>query len=406
MSHRGFATPVIIYHGTLHFLYIIYIQYSGVMKKTLFAILVLGILCSPRIMEESQAQDFDIRGRLHMDTFIGISEADDFSNGFNNRRARIGVNGRLSENWDGRLEVDFAGGSVSANDFRMRRTFSDGSRLWLGQYKVPQGLNELTSSNNISFIERATNSNMIADARRMGIAYERFGDRAGFKTMVFGRAVGQRSAIEGDMPLGVALRGVFAPQIGPGRLHAGASVVYEDLMDNNSISFSDRPEARDSKGGRAMIGLQITDIVESTRKYGFELAYIQGPIWIEGEYLQTTVKVDTGSDPTFNGWHLQAGYVLTGESRAYSTGGFGSVSPSGSGAWEVSARYSHMSLNDGGFTGGEQTNITLGVNRYVTSNLRFMGNIIFVNVNDTPEFNGTDSDGNPIIVALRAQFNF
>ena len=371
------------------------------MKKLLgwfFWVFLIVCFLSP---DETVAQEFDIRGRLHMDTFIGISDADQFSNGFNNRRARLGMTGQLTDNWDGRVEVDFSGAGVSPNDFRFRRSFENGGRLWLGQFKVPQGLNELTSSNNIRFIERTTVSNIITDARRMGVAYEHIGGSAGFKTMLYGRSIGQN--IQGDMPLGGALRGVYAPQVGAGTIHLAGSVAYEDLMDDSSIGFSDRPEARDSQGGRALIGLNIPDLVESTLKTGLEVAYNSGPFWTEAEYFRVNVNMEEGDDPAFNGWHAQAGYVLTGESRAYSTGGFGTISPANdSGAWELALRYSFMDLNDSGYEGGRQSNFTLGVNHYVTSYLRFMCNVIFVNVTDVPD----TSDISPVIGSFRAQFHF
>jgi phosphate-selective porin OprO and OprP len=57
-----------------------------------------------------------------------------------------------------------------------------------------------------------------------------------------------------------------------------------------------------------------------------------------------------------------------------------------------------MDLNDAGFTGGEQRNITLGLNHYITSRLRFMGNLVFVNVDYLEE--------NPVLLVIRAQFSF
>ena len=377
-------------------------------KKTtglLFVPLLLAVFTFLVLPQDTTAQDFDIRGRLHMDAFWGIDDADEFSNGFNNRRARIGVNGRLTDKWDGRIEVDFADGGLSPNDFRLRRSFEHGGRLWLGQYKVPQGLNELTSSNSITFIERATNSNMIADSRRMGVAYSYYGRQAGFKTMVFGRALGQRGSIEGDMPLGFALRGIYAPTIGSGTLHLASSIVFEDKKENRSIGFSDRPEARDSRGGRALLSLSIDDPgLNSTFKTGFEAAYINGPFSMEAEYLQVSVDIDPGGSPIFNGWHVQSSYVFGG-SRSYSPDGFGGVRPdTDAGAWEIAARFSNMDLNDSGYTGGKQSNVTIALNRYVTSNLRFMMNVIFADISDTAD--GGASDRSPVIGVMRAQFHF
>ncbi len=367
--------------------------------KTVYGAVVLFVSALFITPASAEAQEFRIRGRFHMDALYGIHEADTFSNGFNNRRARMGMAGRITDNWDGQIEIDFADGGIDPKDFRLRRTFENGGRLWIGQYKVPQGLNQLTSSNEITFVERSAINNVIADSRRLGIAYDYFNGPLGFKTMIFGRALGQRAALVDDMPIGLAFRGVFAPEIGGGILHIGASAVYEDLMDNNIVRLRDRPEARDSKGGSIrLIDANVQD-AESTFKASLELLFIGGPFSIEAEYLQATVNRTVGDNPTFNGFNIQSSYVLTGESRSYSRGLVGTISPEGDrGAWEVALRYSFMDLNDAGFTGGEQRNITLGLNHYITSRLRFMGNVVFVNVDYLED--------NPVLLVLRAQFGF
>jgi phosphate-selective porin OprO and OprP len=367
--------------------------------KTFYGAVILLLSALIIYPQASEAQEFRIRGRLHMDGFYGITNADDFSNGFNNRRARMGMAGQVAPGWDGQIEIDFADGGIALNDLRLRRLFENGGRLWIGQFKVPQGLNQLTSSNEITFIERSVINNVIADARRIGVAYDYFGGSIGFKTMVFGRALGERGVLVDDMPLGVAFRGVFAPELGGGRLHLGASAVYENLMDNNVVRYRDRPEARDSKGGALrLIDATIPD-AESTFKAGLEVLFITGPFSIEAEYMQNTVTRSEADNPTFHGYHVQTSYVLTGESRSYSRGIVGGVRPAGdAGAWEVGLRYSFMNLNDAGITGGEQSTITLGLNHYVTSRLRFMGNLILVDVDRLED--------NPLLFVMRAQYAF
>lgn len=119
----------------------------------------------------SYSQDFRIRGRLHMDAAYGFNDADDSSNGFNNRRARMGMTGKVTEKWDGIIEVDFADAGIAPNDFRLRRSFELGGRLAFGQFKVPQGLNQLTSSNSMTFVERSMVNSIIPDSHRIGISY-------------------------------------------------------------------------------------------------------------------------------------------------------------------------------------------------------------------------------------------
>lgn len=381
---------------------------STKMKKLLFRTAILSMLLSVIMTSNIEAQEFRIRGRLHMDSFFGLSDAEEFSNGFNNRRARLGAGGTINDKWDGRIELDFADESLSANDFRLRGKFGESGRLWIGQFKVPQGLNQLTSSNEITFIERSSISNIIAPARRMGVAFEQgFGD-AGFKTMVFGRALGERGIFQTDedgyhnnMPLGIALRGFYGAPVGEGVFHVGASVVYEDFNDNNGLRLRDRPEARDSRGGAVrLIDVSLPN-AENTTKFGLELLFISGAFSIEGEYMQMGVSNVDMDDASFSGYHVQTSYVLTGESRSYSSGAVGGIRPANeSGAWEIAARYSVMDLNDDIYLGGKQSTITFALNHYVTNRLRFMANVIYVDIDRG------DYDKSPLLGVLRAQYNF
>lgn len=370
--------------------YAVYVFFASLLLMVGYLMVTSGSL---------NAQEFSVRGRLHLDAFYGINDADNFSNGFNNRRARMGMRGNLTDDWYGQIEVDFADGGVAPNDFFMRRSFEHGGRLWIGQFKVPQGLNQLTSSNNITFIERSMVNNIIPDARRLGMAYELSKNQFWGEAMVFGRPLGGRGALDSDMPIGGAFRGVYAPKVGEGQLHIGGSVVYEDFMANKGARYRDRPEARDSKGGSVrLIDANVPD-ANNNLKIGGELLYINGPLSIEGEYLQVAVDNKGGENPTFFGYHIQTSYILTGESRSYRNGFVGGVSPkSEKGAWEIAVRYSYMNLNDKEYNGGEQSNITLGVNKYVTSRLRFMANVIYVTLDYTDE--------NPVLGLLRAQYSF
>jgi phosphate-selective porin OprO and OprP len=101
---------------------------------------------------------------------------------------------------------------------------------------------------------------------------------------------------------------------------------------------------------------------------------------------------------------------VTGERRGYGNGIFRGLTPGGPdrGAWELAARYSTLDLEDAGFQGGRQDNVTLGVNYYANANVRFMLNYILVDVSDS----GATVDGivvgdqSPNILIGRVQYHF
>ncbi len=57
-----------------------------------------------------------------------------------------------------------------------------------------------------------------------------------------------------------------------------------------------------------------------------------------------------------------------------------SVGDGGIGTWQVALRYSNLDLTDVDVTGGEQDNLTIGMNWFATPNIRFTAN--YVNVLD------------------------
>src|SRR3546814_17416156 len=76
--------------------------------------------------------------------------------GFTNelRRARLGVEGTIPGGFEYKLEADFASGDVEVTDALL--AYEHGQlKLTVGQHNNFQGLEEMSSSNDISFIERS-----------------------------------------------------------------------------------------------------------------------------------------------------------------------------------------------------------------------------------------------------------
>jgi phosphate-selective porin OprO and OprP len=341
------------------------------------------------------------RGRLHLDSSYAFGEDEAaWSNGLRTRRVRMGLDGRLDDHWDFRIEFDFAEEALGAREIRLRRSLGPG-KLVLGQLKTPMGLNELTSSNDLTLIERSTPTAIVADGFRLGVGYDAWlwEDLVGVQTMVYGRAIGE--ATVGDMQHAIGGRGVVAPYIGHARLHLGLSGAFEHRGDNTAIRYSDRPEARGADGGTRLID---TGVLEAafTGKVGAELAFITGPFSVEAEYLAAFINRDDAESVYLGGFHAQASYIITGETRGYKQGRFGAPSPNHAyGAWEVALRYSHMSLDDADLQGGTQNNLTVGLNWYATDRVRFMLNHVLSMVEG-----GVFGDETLRIVQARAQYAF
>ncbi len=117
------------------------------------------------------------------------------------------------------------------------------------------------------------------------------------------------------------------------------------------------------------------------RQFNLEAARQWGPVIINGEY--TEVYAHRVGDPrgalNFNGWNMQARYMLTGERLSYDvdSGNFCSIVPdSVFGAVELAARFDYINLNSKNVIGGSEHDVTVGINWFINQNVRLSLNYI------------------------------
>lgn len=341
------------------------------------------------------------RGRIHLDYASYSDDVTDLNDGFRVRRARIGLQGSHGESWSYLTEVDLAENDVDYKDMWLRYDGIAGGRLQIGQFKVPFSLEELTSSNNITFMERSL-PNVFALSRRVGVGWNTSGDRYSVALMGFGQAIGDGDG--GDEGLGFGGRVTVLPmRTDNSLLHLGfAATVYEPEHSNDqTFRFRQRPESRPD--GTRLIDTGVISDADEATAYGAELLWMRGPASLQAEYITTKVSRTAGLPSVdFDGWYVALSYFLTGESRGYSNGvpGGPSIRDAERGAWEIALRLSNADLDDAPVFGGEMENLTLGLNWYPRSNVRFMFN--YIDVDSTRA--GVDDD--PSIFQVRAQVSF
>lgn len=353
----------------------------------------------------SEDGDFSFRlgGRIHVDFAFYDEDKTKMGNGACFRRARLFTSGRLFKDWVFRSEIDFTeDNKVGPRDVWLGYTGLDRFTLKIGNFIEPFSLEEMTSSNVITFMERAL-PNAFAPNYHIGIGAGTYGDNWCGSAGFFGETLGSKDDNVDD---GWAFAGRFAfvPYHSKNRaFHLGLATEYRETDTENNVRFRSRPESYVTN--RRLVDTRMIHGVDSSLKVGCEFAGIYGPLSLQGEYISTMVDRQEDDDLCFDGWYIYGSWFITGESRRYLVkhGKFGSIQPVNSyGAWELGIRYSVLNLIDRDITGGKENDLTLGLNWYPNANIRIMANYIRANVH--PNRNGKDENLN--IFQMRAQFSF
>ena len=157
-------------------------------------------------------------------------------------------------------------------------------------------------------------------------------------------------------------------------LHLGVGYRYSNAKEGfrylTEPEFNQSPVYVDTSFGQDST-LLPADKLET---WNIELYWRRGPLWLGSEYTQSKVDSPQYGNPKFDGYWIGLSWVLTGEMRAYNkkSGVFGgvpvsrSVYQNGKGAWELTARWSNVDLNDGRVKGGDMNIASLGLSWWLT----------------------------------------
>lgn len=340
------------------------------------------------------------------------------------RRARLYTKGTIYDNFFYKLAYDFADNVSNGEEQGFRGAYMGMKNIpyigtvKVGQFKEPFSLEELTSSKNITFIERGL-PNLFAPGYSWGAAIynDWFDERVTLGLGAFRESTSSGSmGSSNDWNFTTRVTGLPWYEDDQHLLHVGAaySLRFPESEgpgnnNRNRVDFDQRPELRTRDDfvntGNFPINLE--------NRLGLETAVVYGPFSAQAELIQTWLDDPNEFKKTgyLYGWYGYVSYFITGESRNYNKkdAEFKRVRPLNNfsiedgtwGAWEVAARFSQLDLDDKtvDINGGILNNATLGVNWYLNPNMKIMFN--YVHTNRTGKGYGW-SDG----IQARAQVAF
>lgn len=321
-------------------------------------------------------------------------------NGLEIRRARLFLSGTVYNNVEFKLDLGFEEEDVAMKDVYLGiKNVPVVGNIRIGNVKEPIRLEMLTSSKYITFMERSIHSDFSPTRNNGILLFNDFLDkRLSAQAGLFRQAGSNGNDIMANdgytftgRVTGLAINDTETKQL----LHLGIGYSYRK-PETREYQVRSKPEAHLS--GVRYINTGTIEDVDNVNLTNFEAAYVRGSFSIQAEYLASSVN--TGNSTTidsynFSSYYGQLSYFLTGESKNYksSYSGFNRVKPTnnfgdnGSGAWEVALRFSNSDLNNEDILGGEQSDITLGLNWYLNPSTRIMLNNVWADVKDAGKAN-------------------
>ena len=283
---------------------------------------------APELSSRDGKFEFKVRGRLQGD-FNSIDQdtpitGDPDVNGVEIRRARLGVEGVVYYDWNYKFEIDFAGDESEVKDAYISYTGIDFADLeiFLGNFKVANSLEDLTSNRYVTFLERAAFISAFDLDREIGVGVHAGGDHWSFQTSYTGARSEDQETFFND-PSTWAIRATMAP-INNDRavVHLGASYRHRNAGTERDTGTADlfRYRARGANLHLADRFVATPNFAERDDMYVLEGAVVLGRWSVQGEYAELTADAAqsiANVSPTYRGWYVQGSVFLTDDMRNY-----------------------------------------------------------------------------------------
>ncbi|NOU59590.1 OprO/OprP family phosphate-selective porin [Marinifilum caeruleilacunae] len=363
-------------------------------------------------------------GRIFADAAYYIEDKTELESGGEIRDLRLRLDLSYAKKWSASINVDFSEMESEMKDTYIRYDINSKSFLRGGYFYEPFGIEQTESTNSTRFMHVASTVEALRPGRNIGVEYKRWDDFYYVGAGVFGDlefneeeyspyyyywGFSNRDDDDNEISVsryGISARAVVLPVLSSWSiLHIGASGNYwvEDKEDR-TLRFQSRA-ATHIENDR-LIGLEVEHI-KSQMMYGLELICTSGDLLVQTELIKKKVYRESNYDDyTAEGWYVQFGYILKGNSYKYNRQSARIFQP-GKGTIELVARYNETDLNDSGVynfkgMGGRQRDYSLGANWYISRNVLMRLNYTKVDL-DRYAMNGEESIH---MIQSRLQYSF
>ena len=310
-----------------------------------------------------------VAGRIQLDyrnfdSPQGTSANSKAADGFDLRRAYLGVAGTFNKNYGYKFTGSF-GSSTKLDEGYLEFKHIKKAKLRMGQFKMPMSLEERTSSRFLNFTERSyVNNGSLTAGKEVGMMIHGTPSKGINYAFAIANGYGQNVDMADDRNDGLewmihvdtdlAKRNKWKDQI----VHLGASYSHQNDMLLTSTATKQQTLGKGQEFFKTKLSGTATDVSRS--RYGLELALAKGNKKFQSEYANASWDTSLGGSQDVSAYYADVGILLTGESysksyKSKSAGGkFDRIKPNrnfnqttmNGGAWELVAGYSKFDASD------------------------------------------------------------
>jgi phosphate-selective porin OprO and OprP len=382
----------------------------------------------PEFVSNDGNTEFHLGGSIQLDGAIGsVPHQGGYSGGADFHRILLLLTGVYDQHYVWKLQFNFAntvsplGTLLDAYAGYQTKIHGVNSVFLAGNQFVPFSIQLATAD--LPFLENDIGYTLWVPPRQIGVTGQQWQKHWNIWYGVLGQSPTKQTTVgTGNSQATLAAAGTINFINTPGHLLAIRDSIMYNKFNANEPTFQSTPDL--SVYGTDLIttgALNVQGDLNNSPRIDFQdnrLILSAEYFWTQTQNFQNVFAAGTHRklDPSFSSWDVEGSYFLTNDYQPYSTQAtwFTGVTPTdpvtrgGIGAVQLLARVDEANLNDArlGIHGGNETNLTIGLNWWPVEAVRIMVNYVKVlpvgGLAATNQFRGAS----PSIAAARLVLKF